>query len=373
MITHAIDENSLAADLPSASISSVRPLHVITGMLRGGAEKVAIQLSVGRGEPAGIAWLKGPCAWDETLAGTGVPLFPLTMHGFRQLPLAVKELTGIIRNFRPDVVHTHLIHAHLVGRWAARRAGGVPVVSTEHNMRVRSRRSDALLDLLDRRSSRQAAAICAISEAVRSRCLREGYRPETLHLVRNGVSIPSSSPPAPRNVRPVIVMVGRLRAVKGADLFVRTLGLLPEVQGILVGDGEERDRIEALIQVLPSPHRLKWERGGDALAAMAQADVVVVPSRQEGLGLVALEAMSLGRPVVATCVGGLTEVVEGGVTGMLVAPESPEALADAVSTLLKDEPRRAAMGRAGRLRVEQQFSLERMVEEYQKIYCSVSK
>jgi glycosyltransferase involved in cell wall biosynthesis len=72
-------------------------------------------------------------------------------------------------------------------------------------------------------------------------------------------------------------------------------------------------------------------------------------------------------------VGGLTEVVEGGVTGMLVAPESPEALADAVSTLLKDEPRRAAMGRAGRLRVEQQFSLERMVEEYQKIYCSVSK
>lgn len=373
MITHALDENSLATELPSASISSVRPLHVITGMLKGGAEKMAVQLSVGEGEQAGIAWLKGPCAWEETLGGTGVRLFPLTVAGLHQLPFAVKELTGIIRRFRPDVVHTHLIHAHLVGRWASRRAGGVPVVSTEHNMRVRSRRSDAVLDLLDRRSSRQTAAVCAISEAVRSRCLREGYRTETLHLVRNGVSIPATPSPAPRNARPVIAMVGRLRAVKGADLFVRALGLLPEVEGILIGDGEERARIEALIRALPDPRRLKWERTGDALGAMAQADVVVVPSRQEGLGLVALEAMSLARPVVATSVGGLTEVVEDGVTGILVAPESPETLAGAISTLLEDELRRIAMGHAGRLRVEQHFSLERMIQAYHQIYCSVSR
>ena len=119
-------------DAPVRSIptSDIRVLHVITGMLKGGAEKVATQLSYPRDDRAAIAWLKGPNAWEEALDGSRVQLNPLGMRGLQDLPRAVSRLTQIIRRFKPDVVHTHLVHAHVVGRWAARRAGNVPVVST---------------------------------------------------------------------------------------------------------------------------------------------------------------------------------------------------------------------------------------------------
>jgi glycosyltransferase involved in cell wall biosynthesis len=167
-------------------------------------------------------------------------------------------------------------------------------------------------------------------------------------------------------------MVGRLRSAKGADLFVKAIELLPQVDAILIGNGDERPLVERLIEGMKAPNRLTWLPAGDPLAAMAAADVVVVPSRHEGLGLVALEAMSIERPVVAARIGGLVEVVEDGVTGLLVSPESPEAIAGAVTELLDDPAAARAMGRAGRLRVADKFSLRRMTEAYDRIYQTVA-
>src|SRR5438309_2092354 len=104
--------------------TDARVLHVITGMLKGGAEKVATQLSVPRGELAAIAWLKGENDWQDAFNGSNVGLTPLGMEGLHHLPRAVVGLTRLISQFGPDVIHTHLLHGHVVGRWAARRAGG---------------------------------------------------------------------------------------------------------------------------------------------------------------------------------------------------------------------------------------------------------
>lgn len=107
--------------------------------------------------------------------------------------------------------------------------------------------------------------------------------------------------------------------------------------------------------------------------AMAAADVVVMPSRHEGLGLVALEAMSIERPVVASCVGGLVEVVEDGITGRLVAPECPQAVADSVAGLLENPVLRRSMGRAGRRRVAEGFTLDHMLGAYEGVYRSTTQ
>ena len=358
-----LERAPLSNDIP-------RVLHVISGMALGGAEKVASQLAVHRGGQAGIAWLKGPNAWGNLLDDTQVNLTPLGMGSIRQLPRALDGLSRVVRTYRPDIVHTHLVHANVIGRWAARRAG-LPFVSTEHNLRVYDRADLRLLKPLDVRSSRRAAAVVAISEAVRERCLAAGYRRDTLHVVYNGVEVPAALPPSPVNERPVVTMVGRLRSAKGADLFVKAIELLPQVDAILIGDGDDRSLVKELIAGMERPDRLRWLPDGDAMAAMAAADVVVVPSRHEGLGLVAIEAMALGRPVVATRIGGLVEVVQNGITGMLVEPESPEAIAAAVAKLLGDRTTMSNMGLAGRQRADERFSLQRMLEGYEQIYRAV--
>ena len=376
MITRPRPDTVTSAAVPTfAPTDDARVLHVITGMLKGGAEKVATQLSVPRGPRAALAWLKGPNGWPEAFEGTHVDLNPLGIQGLLDLPRAVNALSKIIRKFRPDVIHTHLVHAHVVGRWAARRAlsSPIPVVSTEHNLRVYTRTDQRWLVSLDVRSSRQAAAIVAISEAVRTRFLAAGYRRDTLSVVYNGVELPGKVPPSPEGPRPTVTMVGRLRHAKGPDLFIRAMEHLRGVDGILVGDGEDRWQVEKLIAGMRDASRLCWQPQGNAMDAMAQSDVVVMPSRHEGLGLVALEAMSIERPVVAACVGGLIEVVEDGITGRLVAPECPSALAEAVSSLLDNPTLRRSMGRAGRRRVEEKFTLAHMINAYSQIYNAVGK
>jgi glycosyltransferase involved in cell wall biosynthesis len=357
--------------VPRGSVGAPRVLHIITGMSIGGAEKVATQLSLAREGDAGIAWLKGPNEWAGELSENSVGLYPIGLKGLLDLPAAAVRLRSVVEEFRPDVVHTHLTHAHVAGRWAARRSG-VPVVSTEHNLRARDRLGRRLLYSLDVRTSRQAAAVAAISEAVKRRCGELGFRQETLRVVYNGVKN-DPAPPEPLNRRPILAMVGRLHRAKGADIFIRALDLMPDVDGILVGDGAESGLVERLAARLRDPSRLTWLRRGSAANAMATADIVVVPSRSEGLGLVALEAMAYERPVIAARVGGLCEVVDEGATGLLFEPECPAALSHAAAALLKDRGLRRSMGIAGRRRALERFSLEQMLGKYEDIYCSVAK
>jgi glycosyltransferase involved in cell wall biosynthesis len=203
--------------------------------------------------------------------------------------------------------------------------------------------------------------------------LESGWRPETLHVVYNGVAIPTNPPDLPPLTQSIITMVGRLHKAKGADLFIKSLQLMPWVWGILVGDGEERSLIAGLIETEAILGRIEWDKtGATAAAAISRAHLVMVPSRWEGFGLTAVEAMAQARPVVGTRVDGLVEVVEDGVTGLLVPPENPKALAEATLSLLSDPDRLIQMGQAGRKRTVEHFSLEKMLAGYETVYAGVT-
>jgi glycogen(starch) synthase len=174
----------------------------------------------------------------------------------------------------------------------------------------------------------------------------------------------------------VLVAAGRLVEDKGFDVAIRALAEVRQVHPTavlrLAGDGPARadlERLAAELGVADAVELLGWVTPERLPAVLAEAAVVLMPSRwEEAFGLVALQGMQVGRPVVASAVGGLPEVVEDGVTGHLVPPEDPGALADAVAGLLEDPERAERLGAAGRARAESDFGFDRYVDEHLALY-----
>jgi glycosyltransferase involved in cell wall biosynthesis len=162
-----------------------------------------------------------------------------------------------------------------------------------------------------------------------------------------------------------LAWVGRLSEEKAPALFARTLAMLPGVHGLLIGDGPERFHVESLMRELGLSGRVRitgfTSRVADELSACG---ALVLTSRVEGSPLTILEAMSLEKPVIAANVGGVSEAVEDGVTGLLVRERRPQAFAAAIRRLIEDPALRRELGSAGRRRVVERFSREGMIAAY---------
>jgi glycosyltransferase involved in cell wall biosynthesis len=176
-----------------------------------------------------------------------------------------------------------------------------------------------------------------------------------------------------RSHTPVIGTLARLHEQKGHSYLLDAVAQLrreiPDVKALVVGDGELRPSLEQRTQALRlSDSVIFTGTRRDVPEILALLDVFVLPSLWEGLPIALLEAMAAGLPVVATRVGGVPEVVVDGETGLLVPPRDPDALSEAILTLLQDPDLRQKMGQAGQERVREYFSVERMVEETEALY-----
>lgn len=287
-------------------------------------------------------------------------------------PLLAWRLGRLLRRLRPDVVHTHLVHADLYGTLAA---GQTTLVSTKHNddpFRLGPFRP------VERALGRRAARLIAISESVRRYCVEAvGLPAAKVTVVRYGLdALPApwgdtgslDLPPGAR----VLLCVARLAEQKGVDVAIRALARVRERQPsavlVVLGEGPERPRLETLAGAgvhLPG-------RVGDVATWYRRAELVVHPTRWEGFGLALLEAMLAGKPVVASRVGAVPEIVADGETGLLVPADDERALADALLALLDDPTRARAMGAAGLARARSEFSVARMADETAAVYADVT-
>lgn len=237
--------------------------------------------------------------------------------------------------------------------------------------------------LVDRVLGALATAIIATSRAVARRFPWAGAK---VRLVPNGVDLKRFAPRPPSGAvraslgvppsAPVALSIGRHVPEKGyrhlVDAAARLERARPGVHWVLVGDGEGRGELEAQARRLGLASRVHFTGWRDDVAdVLALADVFVLPSESEGFGRVLVEAMAMGRPVVATEVGGVPDVVVAGETGLLVRPTDPVALADAVQALLADPARAARLGAAGRARAESTFSLGAHVDAVERVYDEV--
>jgi glycosyltransferase involved in cell wall biosynthesis len=273
---------------------------------------------------------------------------------------------------RPDIVQLN-INVCGASPWATAAAlatPGVRVIAVEHLPHaILSRRRRVVTRL----TSRWLDAHVAVGERAADEIARFiGIPRSTLRVIRNGVAETAIANSPRANTGPVVGSIGRLDWQKAYDVLVRALADLPGVTAVIVGEGEERGRLEALAAELGVSDRL--ELAGwidDARSRLAAFDVFVLPSRFEGLPLVAIEAMLAGVPVVATDVGSVSEAVVDGSTGLLVPPDDPAALARAIASLLADPALRLEMGQRGRHRALELFRLEDMAARYETLYDEV--
>jgi glycosyltransferase involved in cell wall biosynthesis len=288
----------------------------------------------------------------------------------------VFRLARYLREQRADVVHTHSLDPMFYGGLAAWLAG-VPVrVHTQHNTQVFT-----TYGVRDRFKFRLAArlfsSVVAVGAETDRELARAGVSAARRVVIRNGIDVGRyatgaaagsavlGSPPGPR----VVGTVARLSREKGIDLLVDAFARLvpgdPATRLVIVGEGPERGALEALARSCGVSDRVTFQGFHPRVAELLPGfDVFVLPSRTEGLPLALLEAMAAGRACVATKVGGVPEVVADGVTGVLVAPGDPAALAAAVQALLADPVLRRRLGTAARAQVEGAWSEDAMARSY---------
>jgi glycosyltransferase involved in cell wall biosynthesis len=311
------------------------------------------------GEPGAQAFLD---ALDER----GVPRHELRLRRDAD-PAAFARLVALLRLERPRIVHTHLLHADVYGLPAALLARVPLRVSSKHGFNeFRERRSIALVDrALGRLAQRQVAISAGLARYLER---TEGFAPGSFTVVHYGMAAGPEPPPAP--LAPRLVAIGRLIPIKGFDVLLRAFALaraeVPELTLELAGDGPLRDELR------PPEGATLLGRVSPVGPLLESASVVVVPSRGEGFGMVALEAMERGRAVIASDVGGLPELVVPGETGLVAPPEDAEALARAIVELARDPERARRYGAAGRARMLAEFDEDSAAAGLEAVYRALT-
>ena len=302
----------------------------------------------------------------------GLPTEALRMR--HELDLAAAwQLGRYIRRQHVEILHMHTPHAHTIGLLAWKLAPTVRLVV--------SRRVDFApgRNWLSRyKYAHPGVQYVAVSDAVRHVLIASGVPAQRVDTVHSGidlhrfVEIQEAPPLFPVGTR-IIGTVGHLAGHKGHRYLLEAIALLtrqePRLGVVIAGDGALRVELEAQAAALGITAHVRFTGfRHDILALMQSFEIFVFSSYLEGLGTAILDAMALGKPVVATRAGGIPEAVQDGITGLLVPPRDPQALADAVRHLLCHPEHVKAFGEAGRKRVEQYFTVERMVCGTLQIY-----
>lgn len=293
------------------------------------------------------------------------------------------RLTHLLRAHRYDIVHTHLVHAGIAGKLVAALRGSTPVVTTRHY--AWDHKEETFLYRLENRLTRRCATVVAVSDAVRAYLIdRKIARADRIVTIPNGVDLERFDPSAIRFHRddlasaPRIGMVGRLHPQKGHSVGLRAFSTIlhrhPDASLEIIGRGDLQESLEREAGELGIAGRVHFHGSvshADIARQMASWDLAVFPSLWEGFGIAAAEAMAMELPVVASRVEGLAEVVEDGTTGLLVPSDDPRALADAVVRLLSNRAEAEEMGRRGRIRIADRFSIQSGAVRLRNVYASI--
>lgn len=359
-------------------------MQIVHTLCQGGSERLACDLAV---RPPRAQLRSSLCAIDmggplaDELAGAGVPFWVLDRRPGFDWRLGVR-IWRLVRHERPCVVQTHHLTPLIYAALGA-RAAGARLVHVEHEQ-FTLRRPKALERL--RRLARLCDHVVAAGDGV-GRFLAEsaGLDAERLSVIDNGVDVAAYAP-TPRVPRAafgiaegerVVGHVARLEPEKDQDTLLRAFRTVvrrcPRARLAIIGTGSLGPRLEALAASLGVASRVRFLGArGDVRDFLPHAEVVVLSSISEGLPLTVLEAMACARPVVATAVGEMARAVVPGVTGLLVPPADPDALAGALLGVMHDPARARAMGRMGREKVEAEFSIDRTLAEYQRVWRRVA-
>ena len=359
----------------------MKVLHIISSSGMYGAEAVILNLlRTMRGGPDSAALAVFENASNPNLQlydaaireGFEVYKIPCKGQADRSTVAAIRELAS---NAAIDVIHSHGYKPDIYVFFALRRSN-VALVSTCHTW-YDTDRIVTLYGKIDRFILRSYTRVVAVSEEVKQRLLDAGVRADKISIVRNGIDLRPFAAAGAASTEPdralVVGLVGRLAWEKGVDIFLaaaaKVLAQLPETRFVVAGEGSDREKLEQQIDELGIRNSVTMlGRRDDMPAVYASLDVMVSASRQEGLPMALLEGMASARPLVATTVGEVPQLVTNEQTGLLVAPENADALAAAILRMLQNAELRTRLGAAARKLIEDEYSADRMTAEYMRVY-----
>jgi glycosyltransferase involved in cell wall biosynthesis len=369
--------------LPVPGRQRVRVVQVMATGTNGGAQEHVFNL-VNRLDPV---------FYDVSIVSLspGSAVRKLQRHGFEVTvidepddAIATGILAAHLADVRADVIHNHMYRAEVVGTKAAIALATAGhrrpwVVSTVHSSRVRPAEDQEEL----RRLTPEINRLIVVSRAIDQKVVDEGRTETERVLIYNGVDLERFDHQEPcctlreeYGMEPeaqIVGVVGRLELEKGHPTLLEAWPLvLEQVPGaylLIVGEGSRQDALHQIAREQGiERHVVFTGRRDDIPAVTAALDVAVLPSYREAQGLTILEAMAMSRPVVASNVGGIPEMIEDGVSGLLVPPHDPPALADAIARLLKNHQLADMLARAGHDLVHDRFCVQLMVNAVQEIY-----
>ncbi len=361
----------------------VRVVEIMATGTNGGAQEhvysLLSRLDRTRYQPTVISLSPGSA--ERRIAALGIPVHVIDEPDDA---IAVGAVTALLADLRPEVVHNHMYRAELVGTRAALALAEVGrprpfVVGTVHSSRLRSVDDREVLARLTPHMDH----LIAVSRAIEQKIADERPSSVPVSLIYNGVDLVRYDHTDPcctlreeyglPEAAQIVGVVARLEPEKGhptlLEAWPAVVARVPLARLLVVGEGSRREALEAQAAALGIADTVVFTgRRDDVPAVTAALDVAVLPSYREAQGLTILEAMALSRPVVASAVGGIPEMIEDGRTGLLVPPHDADALAAAIVRLLTDHAYADMLARGGHDLVHERFCVELMVYAIEEIY-----
>jgi glycosyltransferase involved in cell wall biosynthesis len=361
-------------------------LHIDTARTwRGGQNQVLLTVNGLRALGHRAALVAHPGGELRRRADEGLELIPIAPRTEIDLTAAWR-LARVIKGLRPDIVHAHDPHGVAMASLALSLGSGAGAGGRTPAF-IASRRVDFHLkgNSFSRWKHRQVDCFIAASDAIRRMLVADGVPEDRTITVHEGVDVEHVVGIPPVNIHetfflphhaPVVGNVAALVPHKGQRHLIDAAHLvvqkLPDARFVILGEGELREHLERLVRDHHlEKHVLLPGFRADVLGCIKGFDLFAMSSVTEGLGTSLLDAMACRKAIVATRAGGIPEVVEDQVNGLLVEPRDHHAMADEIIALLSDEPRRRAMGDAGFARVRERFTVERMIAQTAAVYARV--
>jgi len=368
--------------------AKIRILHILGSARRGGTEimttRLVSHMSSAFQNEFCFLMKKGPIG--EELEHEGFKVYYLPLTNPWAIPTVALRLYRLLRANRYDILHLYGLKANSLGRILGRLSGHRRILGGLRN-KYPSGITKSWTLWLDRMTFGLSLGYVSNSQAAIDFLTAHGYDRREFWLIHNGIDIASfymrfeaEKEEIKREYdlpldKLIITCIANLQLQKGHKYLIRALRELKnkalDFLTLLVGDGPLRGELEKLVRGLgleEQVHFLGSRDREEIPKILAITDIFVLPSLWEGLPTAVIEAMAAGCPVVATAVGGTPEVVMDRETGFLINSRDPEALAQKIALLLKDSQLRQKMGEAGMRRIEEHFTLEKMVQNYEALY-----
>jgi len=365
-------------------------LLIVDGLESGGGERVFIQLASMLKDRFRVSVASSPGRkFESNIKDIGVKFFPVDMSNRLSLK-PIFQLKSIIQNHQIDIQHSQGARADFFARVAGRATGKLRTVCTiampVEGFDVSPLRK-LIYEAIDRMTSRYVEQFIVVSDVLKKRIVkRRGIPADKIARIYNGIELNYYHPDIENGELrrelgishdvPLIGSVGRMVWQKGFETFIRAIpeiiSAAPESRFLFVGDGPLKTKLIRRSEQLGVRDKIVFAGfRSDIREILSAIDLFVVPSLLEGFPMVTLEAMAVAKPIIATQIDGITEQITDGKNGILVPPKNPGVLAEMVLKLIRNKELSRKLGATARQKVEQEFSVEKMVAETEKVYLSV--